>query len=94
MPMPTIQIIQMLSVVLFITGASLYYNIRRTLYRHGYPVSVFVYSGPCWGCYRELIEKSAPEEQRRLRRRKTAMSVCLALALLLMLLTGFIPHSA
>jgi len=49
------QIAQIISILLFIYGASAYYNIRRTLHKHGYPVSVFVYSGPCWEHYNDLI---------------------------------------
>ncbi len=87
-----IQIIQLIALLLFITGASLYYNIRNTLHKDGYPVSKFVYSAPCWDYYRELIEKSEPAEQRRLKACKTIMTTCIILALLLMLLTGFIPN--
>jgi len=85
------QIIQLAAVLLFITGACLYYNIRQTLFKKGYPVSKFVYSGPCWDYYNDLIKKSEPAEQSRLIMRKRIMSVCLISALLLLLVTGFVP---
>jgi len=74
------QIFQIISLLLFIVSASLYYNIRRMLHQQGYPVSVFVYSGPCWGHYQDLIAKSPPAVQRRLKSRKRAMILCLLLA--------------
>lgn len=83
-------ILQAVSILCFVGGACLYYNIRRLLFARGYPVSVFVYSGPCWPHYRDLIEKSDGPERRRLKARKSAMTllfaaagVCLALASLL-----------
>lgn len=79
--MITPQIVQIISTLLFVCGASLYYGIRRTLYKQGYPVSIFVYSGPCWSHYRDLIQKSAPAEQWRLKARKLAMVISLVLAL-------------
>ncbi len=74
------QTVQIISLLLFICGACAYYNIRRTLHQHGYPVSIFVYSGPCWGHYQDLIAKSPPAVQRRLKSRKRAMILCLLLA--------------
>lgn len=91
--MATTQIIQLVSTGLFVVSACLYYNIRRTLHKRGYPVSIFVYSGPCWGHYKDLIEKSEPAEQRRLKLRKAAMTASMVLALVLVLLSGFIPGS-
>ncbi len=85
------QIIQLLSILLFIIAASIYYNIRRTLHKHGYPVSVFVYSGSCWSHYSDLIAKSDPAEQRRLKLRKGIMSTCMILAIVLILISGFVP---
>ena len=84
------QIIQVISILLFISSASAYYNIRRTLHKLGYPVSIFVYSGPCWGHYKDLIEKSAPQEKRRLKIRKTLMIISLALAFAGLLLSSVI----
>jgi hypothetical protein len=73
-------LLQAASILFFVCGACLYYNIRRLLFARGYPISVFVYSGPCWPYYRDLVEKSDAPERRRLRARKTAMIVCFALA--------------
>lgn len=87
------QIIQIISLLLFIIGACLYYNIRRTLHKQGYPVSIFVYSGPCWEYYKDLIEKSEPAEQRHLILRKRAMTVCMTLAIILLLFQGLLPMS-
>ena len=86
------QIIQLVSIILFIIGAWLYYDIRRTLHKRDYPVSVFVYSGPCWEYYKDLIGKSEPAEQRRLKLRKTAMTISMAVAIVLILVSGFIPR--
>ena len=84
------QIVQIISILLFICSASAYYNIRRTLHKRGYPVSIFVYSGPCWGHYKDLIEKSEPHEQRRLKARKALMIIFLALAFAGLLLSSLI----
>lgn len=86
------QIIQIIATLLFCYGASLYYGIRRTLHKQGYPVSIFVYSGPCWGHYRDLIEKSTPSVQRRLKARKAAMILSLILALAGVLLSAVIAR--
>ncbi|MDD2600469.1 MAG: hypothetical protein PHO37_14805 [Kiritimatiellae bacterium] len=90
--MITPQIVQIISTLLFVCGASLYYGIRRTLYKQGYPVSIFVYSGPCWSHYRDLIRKSTPAAQRRLRARKIAMTLSLLLALAGVLLASVIAQ--
>jgi len=89
--MATIQIIQIIALLLFIIGSCLYYNIRRELHRNGYPVSLFVYSGPCWNYYRDLIDKSDMPTQKKLIARKRIMSFCLIAALTLLILSGFIP---
>lgn len=86
------QIIQSVAIILFITGACLYYNIRRTLHKQGYPVSVFVYSGPCWEHYNNLIQRSEPAQRRRLKLRKRAMAACLITAIVLVIFSGFIPQ--
>ncbi|MFA7174052.1 MAG: hypothetical protein WC340_11695 [Kiritimatiellia bacterium] len=86
------QIVQIISTLLFACGASLYYGIRRTLYKQGYPVSVFVYSGPCWSHYRDLIQKSTPAARRRLKTRKFAMTVSLILALMGVLFASVIAQ--
>ncbi len=85
------QIIQFFTIALFIIGSCIYYNIRRTLHKQGYPVSIFVYSGPCWEHYKDLINKSEPAEQRRLKLRKTVMTACISMAIILLLISGFIP---
>ena len=72
--------LQLASIVSFSCGACLYYGIRRLLYKRGYPVSVFVYTGPCWPHYSDLIAKSPEPERSRLKARKTAMTVCFTLA--------------
>jgi uncharacterized membrane protein YiaA len=82
------QIAQILSILLFIYGASVYYNIRRTLNKQGYPVSVFVYSGPCWEHYNDLIRKSEPAEARRLKIRKASMTIALVLAFLVIFISS------
>jgi hypothetical protein len=89
--MPSIQVLQISALLLFGVGATLYYNIRRTLHRWGYPVSLFVYSGECWSHYRDLIAKSDAPQQRRLMLKKHLMSLCLISALIILLISGFIP---
>jgi len=84
------QIAQIISILLFIYGASAYYNIRRTLHKHGYPVSVFVYSGPCWEHYNDLIKKSGPAEARRLKVRKASMTISLVLAFIVIFFSSLI----
>lgn len=86
--MTTPQIAQIISILLFIYGASAYYNIRRILHKQGYPVSVFVYSGPCWEHYNDLIRKSGVAEARRLRVRKAAMVISLVLAFAVIFLSS------
>lgn len=88
------QIVQIIATLLFCYGASLYYGIRRTLHKHGYPVSIFVYSGPCWGHYRDLMEKSTPAARRRLKARKIAMTISLILALAGVLLAAVLAKPA
>ncbi len=71
---------QLASIVCFSGGACLYYGIRRLLYKRGYPVSVFVYTGPCWTHYSDLMAKSPEPERSRLKTRKTVMTACFTLA--------------
>jgi len=86
------QIVQLISIALFVCGAYTYYNIRRTLYKEGYPVSIFVYSGPCWKHYQDLITKSEPAEQHRLKFRKRFMILCMALAIASLILSSVIAR--
>jgi hypothetical protein len=79
--------LQIAAISFFTCGAWIYYGIRRMLFKRGYPVSVFVYSGNCWPHYRDLIEKSPELERRRLIRRRTCMIFCFAAAGILVLLT-------
>ncbi len=77
------------AIISFSCGAWLYYGIRRLLFKRGYPVSVFVYSGNCWPHYRDLIAKSSEPERRRLVRRRTWMILFFSLAGFLVLALPF-----
>ncbi|MFO7937992.1 MAG: hypothetical protein R6V06_10375 [Kiritimatiellia bacterium] len=82
-------IIQLISTLLFVISAFIYYSIRRKLHKHGYPVSIFVYSGPCWKHYDDLIAESEPRKRQRLKLYKYLMAACLILAITLLLVAGF-----
>ena len=84
------QTVQLISIALFVCSACSYYNIRRTLHKEGYPVSIFVYSGPCWKHYHDLIAKSEPAEQRHLKFRKLFMILCMTLAIAGLILSSVI----
>jgi hypothetical protein len=84
------QIIQIISLLLFVYGASTYYNIRRTLHKNGYPVSIFVYSGPCWEHFNDLVKKSEPAVARRLKIRKASMTISLVLAFAVLVFSSVI----
>ena len=82
--------LQIAATLFFVCGACLYYNIRRLLFARGYPISIFVYSGPCWPHYRDLIAKSGEPERRRLIARKAATTGCFALAGLSLMLASLL----
>ena len=85
-------LLQLLALLFFICGSVLYYGIRILLHKRGYPVSLFVYSGPCWGFYRDLIEKSAPPEQKRLKARKAVMTALFILAGICLVLSTMVAR--
>ncbi len=85
-------ILQLISILLFIHGAWLYYAIRRLLHRKGYPVSIFVYSGSCWPHYKHLIDSTPPPARNQLKMRKLLMTASFVAALILLIASSCISY--